>query len=216
MEDIAIRHYQLSDREPVRRIAYDTAFFGNSAAAFIDGREFLEGLLTDYYLDYEPESCFVAVFQEKVIGYLIGSKNYPALAKRGQGKVLPGFLRQVIFKGLLFRKKNFIFAIKLIRSFFRGELSSPDFSLSYPAVLHINLRDGFRNLGIGRRLMELFMNYLAQQKVKGAHLATLSEDAGRFYQKLGFNLLYTAKRSYFDHLTAKEVFCYTYGKKITA
>jgi len=216
MEDIVIRHYQLTDRGAVRRIAYDTAFFGNSAEVFFDSRELLEDLLTSYYLDHEPESCFVAESQGRVIGYLIGSKDYLALGKRAQGKVLPRLLGKSILQGALLKRKNFIFIIKLMRSFFRGELSSPDFSREYPAVLHINLADGFRNLGIGSRLMDAFFGYLARQKVKGVHLATFSENARRFYQRQGFTLLHTAKRTYFAYLLAKEVFCYTYGKKITA
>ncbi len=212
--DYLIRPYQSQDRQAVRRIAYATAFFGNSAKAFFDGEQFLEDSLTSYYLDYEPESCFVAESQGKVIGYLIGSRDYRALEKRSQGKVLSGLFAQLIFQGVIFKKKNFIFMLKLLRSFLRGELNVPDFSGRYPACLHINLAEGFRNFGIGRRLMETFLDYLSRQGVKGVHLATFSEDAGRFYQRMGFILLHTEKRSYFDHLLTKEVFCYTYGKKI--
>ncbi|MCX5657255.1 MAG: hypothetical protein NTZ48_03390 [Candidatus Omnitrophica bacterium] len=88
----------------------------------------------------------------------------------------------------------------------------PDFSVDYPAVLHINLDKDYRNLNIGSRLIAIFMDYLARNKVSGVRLATMSDKSAVFFKKQGFNLLYQARRTYFRNLLGKDISVYIYGK----
>ena len=75
MEETIIRQFKPEDRGSVRDISWETAFLGEPADAFFSGKEILADFLTQYFTDYEPGSCFVAVSANRVVGYLIGSTD---------------------------------------------------------------------------------------------------------------------------------------------
>lgn len=214
MEEITIRPYRRDDRPFVRDIAYGTAFMGESASIFFEGKEIMADFLTQYFTDYEPESCFVAVSNGKVVGYLLGTKDAAALAKVFTSKILfPLFIR-ALRSGVFFKKNNTVFILRSIFSLMKGEFKMPDFYQSYPATLHINLEKGFRGLRIGSRLMNDYLDYLMGNKITGVHLATISEKASDFFRQQGFCLLHKGERSYFWHILKKNLPIYIYGKKL--
>jgi GNAT superfamily N-acetyltransferase len=68
-----------------------------------------------------------------------------------------------------------------------------DLSRSYPAHLHINLDPGWRNGGIGARLIEAFCAH-AERRVAGVHVVTGRHSRNvRFYERNGFSLLRTMR-----------------------
>ena len=68
---ILIRKYRLSDRSSVENIQFETWNLGKSASLLADDeKRFHEEI--KYYLEKEPESCFVAEDKGKVVGYLLG------------------------------------------------------------------------------------------------------------------------------------------------
>ncbi|MCM8763579.1 MAG: GNAT family N-acetyltransferase, partial [Candidatus Omnitrophica bacterium] len=87
------------------------------------------------------------------------------------------------------------------------------FIKGYPANLHINIEKEFRNLGIGRVLLNSYLKHLQNNRISGVHLATLSEKAKKFFEREGFKLLHEGKRSYFRHILGKDVSFYIYGKR---
>ncbi len=107
-----------------------------------------------------------------------------------------------------------IFFFHCLISFLRQEFIMPDFSKEYPACLHINLEENWRNLKIGSRLITTYLDYLAKAKIQGVYLATLSDRASEFFMKQGFNLLYKGSRSYFRYILHKDVPIYIYGKRL--
>lgn len=60
MDNIIIRPFRKDDRESVRRISCETAFWGKNRKNIFADDEILADALTMYFTDYEPESCFVA------------------------------------------------------------------------------------------------------------------------------------------------------------
>ena len=214
MNEVLIRGYSQADRNALRDIALDTAFIGKPATEFFDGRDVFADFLTGYFTDYEPQSCFVAEINKKVVGYIIGAKNSKIIAKIFLLKILPSLLKKIILQKSLLKKKNLKFLILLFLSFLKGEFKCPDFSSEYPATLHINLAEGVRNSGIGSKLMDHFLDYLAKECIPGVYLGTLSDKAAMFFEKKGFSLLYKGERSYFRHILGKDVTFYSYGKKL--
>ncbi len=214
MQEIIIRLYQKQDRAFVRAIAYDTALLGDCAHPFFDEKETLADFLTAYFIDYEPCSCFIAQADGKLVGYLLGAKDSAVMNNVCCLKITPKLLIKAITRNVFFSGKNIAFISNYIRSFLMGEFRSPDFSKVYPSVLHINIQKDYRNRGIGTKLITVYLDYLVKEKIKGVHFATLSEKAARFYDKLGFVLLYKRKRSYLRHILRKDIFCYIYGKKL--
>lgn len=214
MEEITIRRYKKEDRHSVREIAWETAFLGGPADAFFDGKDILMDFLTQYFTDYEPESCFVAVDRGLVVGYLLGAKSKTSLENSFRLKIFPRLLLHAIKKGILFKKKNIVFIFNCFISFLRKEFKMPDSSMDYPATLHINLKENWRKLRAGSRLIAAYLEYLAQEKIPGVNLATMSDRAAGFFQKQGFDLLYKGKRSYFRHILQRDLPIYIYGKKL--
>lgn len=210
-----IRRYQKDDRGFVRKIAWDTAYLGEPADEFFDDKEILMSFLTLYYTDYEPDSCFVAANSNgRVIGYLLGTKNLSVLKSIFQVKIFPRLLILSIINGALFKKKNLIFIFHCLISFLRQEFKMPDFSEEYPACLHINLEENWRNLKIGSRLITTYLDYLAKAKIPGVCLATMSDRTAGFFRKQEFNLLHKGHRSYFRYILHKDLPIYIYGRKL--
>jgi len=212
--DIIIRKFESKDRQDVRDIVHDAAFMGESAAVFFEGREVVSDALTLYFTDYEGQSTFVAESLGRVVGCLTGTVNKINSDKVTANKIAPFLLRDAVFGGLFFKKKNINFLIRLLGGIAKGEFQMPEFSEEYPATLHINIRKEFRGRDIGSRLMNAYLDYLRKEKVPGVHLATMSEGAAKFFQKQGFKLLYSGKRSYFRHILHKDITLYIYAMEL--
>ena len=72
---INIRPYQSKDRKDVIEIIHRTGYMGEDAKNYFDDK-YLFGLLFGiYYLDYEPDNCFVAISTttDQVVGYILSS-----------------------------------------------------------------------------------------------------------------------------------------------
>jgi ribosomal protein S18 acetylase RimI-like enzyme len=211
---ISIRQFIKSDREDIRRISCDTAFLDTDNKLFFDNDDILADVLTLYYTDYEPQSCFVAVEKDRVIGYIIGSKNTRRMDIIFNKKILPKLIGKAFIRGIFFRGKNLKFLSHIAVSFIRGEFFVPDFSKQYPATLHININGNFRGRRIGEKLIEHYLNYLKEEKVRGIHFGTMSEKAKDFFIKNGFSVLFESKHSYLRYVIKQNTPYYILGRKL--
>lgn len=208
------RKYDSMDRPAVRRICCETPLMGEPSAIFFDDDEIFADALTAYFTDYEPESCFVAEYDKKIVGYLLGAKDVKRLGKIFTGKIILPLLLKTLRRGTLIRKKNMKFLSRVFLSLIKGEFKTPDFSKDYPATLHINIIKEYRMAGIGSRLINAYLDYLRAEGIKGAHFATMSDNAGKFFSKLNFQLLFKGERSYFRYFLGRNAPVYIYGMKI--
>jgi Acetyltransferase (GNAT) family len=211
---VNIRKFEKRDRGQVRLIAHDTAFMGQSASLFFEGREIICDALSLYFTDYEPEASFIAEVSSTVVGYLIGAKNKTVAENVFKNKIMPCLFWKALKSGVFFNKKNIVFMLSCLRAFFKGSLCAPDLIKEYPATFHINIIEKFRGQNIGASLMDAYLKYLKNNMIIGVHLATMSESGASFFSKQSFNLLYETKRSYFKHILHKNVPLYIYGKKL--
>jgi ribosomal protein S18 acetylase RimI-like enzyme len=209
--DIKIRKYVKNDRESVRRISCDTAFFGEPVENFFESRDFIADFLTAYYTDYEPQSCFVAVAKNKIVGYLIGTTNEAKMVKTFFLKILPKTFFKSFFKGVFFKRKNILFFWWNIFSFLKGQFFPAVDLKNYPALLHINFSAEYRGMGLGSILLKSYLDYLNNEKVSGVHLTTHSEKACKFFEKNNFKLLLKTKRSYYRGVLHKDSGYYYFG-----
>lgn len=212
--EILIRKFALQDRADIRRISCQTAFLGIPRQKFIGDDEVVADALTLYYTDYEPESCFVAVCDQKVVGYLIGSKNI-AGAKKINDKINQDLLVKGFKRGVFARGTTWLFFLRVVWSALKGEFRAPDFSKEYPAVLHVNIDQDFRGQKIGSRLIEHYLDYLKKENISGVHFGTISARAKDFFLKNGFSVLLERKRTYLSFYTGNIVKYCVFGKKLT-
>ena len=210
---MVIRGYRLADRMAIRRICYDTAFL-ESAQKIIDDEEILTDFLTLYYTDWEPESCFVAVENEEVIGYIIGTKDIKRMKNVMIFRIMPRLILKAFFMTAFFKRKHLKFLWFTFKSFLKGDFNVPDISQEYPASLHINIQKDYRNSGFGLKLMECFLIYLSSQKIQGVQLGTMSEQAKNFFLKQGFHVIFSRKHSHLKYQLGTDIPIYLMGKKL--
>lgn len=216
MEEPIIRPYRVQDRDSIRELAWNTAFMGESAEKFFADKEVLSSFLTEYFTDYEPESCFVAEMNKRIVGYLTGARDKSVIEGVFVKNVLPRLLWRSLIRGAFFKAKNLRFILNCIVSGFRAEYKMPDFSKDYPATLHINIERSCRGLRIGSLLISKFMDYLSEKRISGVCLATMSSDAAKFFEKNDFVLLHKGKRSYFRYILQRDVPIFIYGRRLVS
>ena len=70
----SVRPYKDSDRERVQQICLDNAGCANASA---DTKKYTLIMYCNYYIEQEPQNCFVAVNEaDEAVGYLLYSENY--------------------------------------------------------------------------------------------------------------------------------------------
>lgn len=214
LEPVSIRGFLPQDREDLRRISCENAFPGIKPGAVFSDDEVLADALTLYYTDYEPQSCFVAVADNRVVGYIIGTKDVPTMEHISSKKIFPRLIWKALRRGDFLNIGNLKFIFYCLRSACRGEFFIPDFSKKFPAMLHIGIESGYRQAGIGSRLIKTYEAYLKEQGISGVHFGTFSEGAKDFFVKMGFMVLAQGRRSYLKPYLSKEVNFYIFGKQL--
>lgn len=185
MQNVSIRLFKPSDRPEVRALCHRTGYMGEPATFFWRHEESFADIWTAYYTDQEPESLFVAVLDNQVVGYLSGCED-----SRLTPSTTKAVVRSVVRHALLFRPGTAGFLWReLVNSVYqRGtpsvELDDP----RWPSHLHINLAPEARRFGVGRSLMKAWFERLAQVGSPGCHLCTWFENthAIRFFEHMGF------------------------------
>lgn len=136
--------------------------------------------------------CWVAVDEQRVVGYLTGSPNsFLFEAQRAVLFEAAAFLRfwrhdptnpdarRMLKRTLLWERSPFrLFSRSLRLKIWRN----------YPAHLHINVAEDWRDSGVGRALHEAFEKKLRQKKVPGIHVLCGPAPVP-YYQKMGFEIL---------------------------
>ncbi|HEY8514313.1 MAG TPA: GNAT family N-acetyltransferase [Candidatus Binatia bacterium] len=185
MPAITARRFRPEDRAAVRRICHRVGYMGEPATWYWPHVESFADIWTAYYTDHEPQSLFVAVRGDEVVGYLSGcidSRRAPDPAQ--------ALSRAVVRHKLFLRAKIARFLLRGIRDALRegpapsGTLDDP----RWPSHLHINLLPEARGVGAGAALMEAWLATLRAAGSPGCHLTTMLENerALAFFERMGF------------------------------
>lgn len=171
---MTIRPYQEKDKENVRFVCL------NSDGPNEHCEETNFYILTtycDYYIEQEPENCFVAVDEnDRAVGYVICTEDYD---KYFAG-ITAGYVQR-------FPEEN--------EDARNGILHSADpqreYKAEYPAHLHIDLLPEYQRMGIGHKLVDALCAHLRAKGIPGVMLTAGPDNVkGRnFYRKYGFTEL---------------------------
>jgi len=185
-----IRKYEQKDRQAVRKICVDTGILGNPIDPVFSDRELFADMATGYYLDYEPESAFVAELEDEVVGYLTASISKWAYL----GIVLNGIPPAFTALYRLFRRQYV--GQPQNKDFLQWVFTKSIFEIpSHPGNamhFHFNLKKGHRKKGIGSRLVRTAIQTLKPEMEKRnitlryCEVITHSKKSEHYYLNAGF------------------------------
>ncbi len=188
--ELTIRKYQPGDRQELRKICSDTAYFGEPCEAFFPDREFLADIIMNYYTDYESEHTWVAQYRKNVIGYICAGIDDLRYSYIMALRILPISFLKALARADIFDSRT----ARLIRYNFRSLLRSES-SLKkvdcrkFSAHIHQNIAGGFRGLGIGSELFEAMINDISQKAPGIRFKALRSQRRFPFFERYGFTLI---------------------------
>jgi len=176
-----IRNYRAEDKENVRRVCLHAK--PGEAVELSAARAASLATFCDYYIECEPQNCFVAVdSNDEAIGCIWCAEDYRRYYERFAGKYLPAM------KGLP----------RLTRMNYWGAAWTPRFfAKNYPAHLHIDVLQAYQRQGLGSLLMDALTAHLRAKGVPGVMLvvSATNEKGMSFYRKYGFGQVTRIARS---------------------
>jgi len=214
-ENIIIRRYQAGDREALRKLSCDTAYFGDPCEVFFSDRKLLADLIMSYYTDYEPEHIRVADYRGEVVGYISAGLNESRYGRCMLLNIVPYSLIKALCRRKIWDKRilrlilyNFLFGISGQEKL--KKLKSSDF----PAHIHQNIKYGFRGKGIGSKLFEALYTEI-QKKTRGIRFKALRQEPRfPFFEKYGFQLFDLRRVKIWERwLNKSPLYFMEYGKR---
>ncbi|MBE6800223.1 MAG: GNAT family N-acetyltransferase [Ruminococcaceae bacterium] len=169
-----IRKYQEKDFEATKYVCIHDMIGKKGWETVL---EYVETMFCRYYLEKEPENCFVAVDEnDKPIGYIYGVKDYD--------KYQENFSEYI---NAVAEIENRRFLAEALTEMYDHAIYKKD----YPAHLHIDILPDYQSKGIGSKLIKAFCDHLKASNIKGVMLivGTDNDGARRFYERNGFVLL---------------------------
>lgn len=181
-----VRSYLAGDLPSVYRICRQTGDSGRDATALYRDPELLGHYYAAPYARFEPDLCFVLEQQGAVTGYILGTRDSAAFARRCARAWFPPLRARYPLPAADDHSPD----AALIRLFYAAPADDPVWA-EYPAHLHIDLLPVAQGQGWGRALMDTFLAHLRATGTAGVHLgvATSNQRAVAFYARLGFCLL---------------------------
>ena len=171
-----IRPYHANDKADVGFVCLNS---DGPCKASKRGRNFLLAVYCDYYIENEPENCFVATDEnDKAIGYIISTESFDKF-------------KEVYMRDYYTRIKKWEYRRR--KSALRAIESQEKYKEEYPAHFHIDLLPQYQHKGLGRKLMDALCDKLRSNGVSGVMFTVWYKNynAIRFYEKYGFQLIET-------------------------
>jgi len=214
-QNIIIRKYQPDDREVLRKLSCDTAYFGNPCEVFFPDRKLLADLIMSYYTDYEPEHIWVADYNGEVVGYVSAGLSESRYCRLMLLKIIPCSIIKALCGRKIWDRRtwrlivyNFLFWITG-----NGKLKKLN-RKEFPAHIHLNIKYGFRGKGIGSKLFDSLYQDI-QKKTKGIRFKALRQEPRfSFFERYGFQLFDCRRVKIWEKWLGKSpLYFMEYGKK---
>lgn len=167
-----VRPYERKDQSDVQKVCIATG--PANAAHDPKERARLLACFCDYYVEKEPQNCFVlADDDDKAVGYILCAENfnryYKVFSQEYMGRERQGGL------------------VNSISAWFTT-IPLRFYAKRYPAHLHIDILPVYQRQGWGTVLMDVLTNHLRAKSIPAVMLVVGSsnEKGMRFYKKYGF------------------------------
>jgi ribosomal protein S18 acetylase RimI-like enzyme len=183
-----IRPFHPSDLPAIYRICVLTSDDGEDASYKFPEPDLLGHIYAGPYGVYEPDLCFILTADGAPAGYILGARDTQAFNSRCNTDWLP-VLRQ---RYPLPPDEDDSESANCIRHIHSGFEFDHQLAQEYPAHLHIDLLAVGRGQGLGRKMMETFLNRLRELHVPAVHLGVGGQNhrAIAFYRRMGFHAIH--------------------------
>ena len=148
----------------------------------------------------------------KVIGFLLGCVNTINQSKHWKRYIVSTVLLNALSGRYKLGRRTAAFAIGMIKGLIRGEEPHVDLH-QYPSHLQIDVQQGYRGEGVGKHLIEAYLEQIRQLGVCGVHLGTTSANKAAcfLYEKIGFQLLESRQNRFWTRMLGEAVYNRSYG-----
>lgn len=169
-----IRPYNKEDAKAIRSIAYHDDDRSSMRA--------ISAVKCDYFLDHEPEHCFVMTDEfDNPAGYILCSVDY-----KKYNMLFPTYLLTVKDED----KKQYRLEKRLLKKL--GSVPS-----EYPARLSISVLPSFRGKGGARMLVTTLTEHLKEIGISGVYTVADTTSAIAFCERVGFHRIMKIDRTHF-------------------
>ena len=171
---LTVRPYEQKDKKAVQDICLANAGGKDKP---IDRKRYTLLMYCNYYVEQEPENCFVAVDESgEPAAYVICSESYEKYSKTFNSVYMPQA------KALGYKQAFEARFDMMSHWMYRKE---------YPAHLHIDVYSKYHRMGAGSMLMNTLFDHLRAKGVPGIMLVCGADNtqARNFYKKNGFTEL---------------------------
>lgn len=178
-----IREYHPSDLTSLYRICLKTGNSGKDASVIYNDPDLLGHIYAGPYAVFESDLCFVVTNSDKPFGYVLGSRNSVKFFERCEREWFP--ILRIQYNPPDDKDNSQQAAI--IRRLHQKFEADPEL-IDYPAHLHIDLLPDAQGQGLGRKLIEVFIEKLRELNITGLHLGVgkKNQNAIKFYEHVGF------------------------------
>ncbi len=187
---MVIRKYKESDYDRIFEICLDTA---DEKKQNKPVNIWVKEMFCKYYIEKEPESCFVAVDENDIpMGYCYGAVDYDKYEPE-----MDEYLRKISE----LENENYL-SYSLVEMY-----NHYIYKDVYPAHLHIDFLEPYRGNGYGGAVLEALCDDFKARGVKGIMLIVGSDNyrAHKFYENHGFKLLNKKNSGYaYGRILAEE------------
>ncbi|MFC1801378.1 GNAT family N-acetyltransferase [Nanoarchaeota archaeon] len=215
-----IRKYQSQDKQAVRKICADTGLQGKPIDPVFSDREIFSSVITDYYLDHEPEHAWVVEDQGKVVGYLLGCTNTKRFERIMATKIIPTTIAKTLKRCFIDGKYN---NHQNTKKFLKWAATKAMFEMvehphDAPAHLHINLAQGYRSRRLGLDLLTNYENMLRENGINKYFGEVFSSESRRqeeLYKRIGFEIFDKKPTTIFQNTLENKIYMMCITKSLT-
>lgn len=175
-------------------ICLKTGHTGGDATSFFQNPYMLGSYWAAPYLHFNKELCFIAENKDgRPAGYIVGTRDTAQYNNWLAQNWLPILQRHYAYLEPKNEKEKNLLAQIQKQTVGAGVWEN----IGYPAHLHIDLLPELQGQGMGRRLIEAWLEKAKELRVAGVHLGVSAHNTGAigFYQHLGFSILETKEHS---------------------
>ncbi|NOX65295.1 MAG: GNAT family N-acetyltransferase [Chlorobi bacterium] len=182
----AIRPYHPSDLTALYKICLLTANSGSDGTKLFNDPELVGHFYVAPYVVLEPEVSFVVTNNGKPSGYIVGARDSQKFAEKCEKDWFPVLRERYPSSSA----NDSLQDAKAIQRIHDGHKVKEDLK-DYPAHLHINLLPETQGHGIGRKIIDVFINKLKELQVPALHLEVGKSNPGaiKFYERMGFQII---------------------------